>query len=139
MWIDERTVTEHLDTDRALELLSAAPLGRLAMSRRALPWVVPVRHVVTDGRVLVRTHRPWNHHTSCDGTVVAYAADSLREPESWHVQVVGAAKAIEPSPRERELFLGAPATVDDEPYDPVFLSIEPQIVNGRIVRTAPPA
>ncbi|GGO84595.1 pyridoxamine 5'-phosphate oxidase family protein [Wenjunlia tyrosinilytica] len=134
MWTDARTVTRPLDAETGLSLLSRARYGRLGASRRALPSIVPMRHVVSGGTVLLRTHRPWGHHTACDGAVVAFEAghfDPAAHEAAWTVQVIGPARVVDPSREERALFGGAPASIDGEPYDPVHVRIEPRIVTGR--------
>ncbi|MGW2180991.1 pyridoxamine 5'-phosphate oxidase family protein [Streptomyces sp. NPDC001732] len=62
---------------QAIELLGRVPYGRLATSMRALPFLAVARHVVIDGRVLLRLHSGFRYHASCDGTVVAYGADNF--------------------------------------------------------------
>ncbi|MFF3390848.1 pyridoxamine 5'-phosphate oxidase family protein [Streptomyces sp. NPDC002669] len=62
---------------QAIELLGRVPYGRLATSMRALPFLMVARHVVIDGRVLLRLHGGFRYHDSCDGAVVAYGADNF--------------------------------------------------------------
>ena len=112
----------------AIELLHGAPYGRLALSRHALPFITVTRHIVVDGAVLIRIHRGFGYHTSCDGSVVAYEADNVDTGASdvWSVQFVGTARLTEPSLTELERFGALSASADGEPYDPAYLRIEPQ-------------
>ncbi|MEU9364809.1 pyridoxamine 5'-phosphate oxidase family protein [Streptomyces avermitilis] len=117
---------EHL----AVELIGRADHGRVATSLRALPFLVCVRHIVLDGRVLLRLHRGWGYHRACVGSVVAYGSDNLGHPEPgenpWSAQIVGRCEAIEPTAAQIALFGPAPGRADGEPFDPVYLRVEPQ-------------
>ncbi|MGI5456331.1 pyridoxamine 5'-phosphate oxidase family protein [Streptomyces sp. CA-249302] len=119
------------DERLAVELLARTDYGRVATSMRALPFLAFARHIVQDGRVLLRLPRSCGYHRACAGSVVAYGADNLssaRPGESlWSVQVVGECAAHEPSAAELERFGAAPLLVDGEPYEPVYLSVEPQL------------
>ncbi|MCE4943273.1 pyridoxamine 5'-phosphate oxidase family protein [Streptomyces noursei] len=118
------------DVFRAIELLSSTPYGRVSASRRALPFTTVTRHVVVDGRVLLRLHRGYEYHRALDGSVVAYEADNVNSGarDTWSVQFTGTARVIEPTPVERQLFGRTPRLADGVPYDAVFLRIEPEFV-----------
>ncbi|MFC6065035.1 pyridoxamine 5'-phosphate oxidase family protein [Streptomyces ochraceiscleroticus] len=115
------------DEFRALELLSRTPYGRVSASQRALPFTTIARHVVTGGRLLLRLHRGYGYHRALDGSVVSYQADNLAggESETWTVQFTGTARVLHPEPADRDAFGRTPALADGEPFDPVFLHIEP--------------
>ena len=73
------------------ELLATGSVGRLALSVRALPVIVPVQYYL-DGRRLAAC---LGHHAlperALDQTVIAFAADSI-DPvtrSGWSVQVQG--------------------------------------------------
>jgi hypothetical protein len=97
---------------------------------RALPFLAFARHIVVDGRVLLRMHRGCGYHRACIGSVVAYGSDNLSSAKPgeslWSVQVVGQCEALEPTAAELELFGPAPRLVDGEPFEPVYLGVEPQ-------------
>ncbi|MGX2996053.1 pyridoxamine 5'-phosphate oxidase family protein [Streptomyces sp. JNUCC 64] len=120
------------DERRALALLAGADHGRVATSMRALPFLAAARHVLTGDRLLLRMHRGYGYHQACVGSVVAYGADNLgrRAPGAteWSVQLVGMCDAAVPTPAELLLFGPPPHGVDGEPYDPVYLRIEPQFI-----------
>ncbi|MDH6451487.1 hypothetical protein M2156_004175 [Streptomyces sp. SAI-149] len=111
-------------------LLARTHHGRVATSVRALPLLAFARHIVADGRILLRMPRSVGHHRACAGSVVAYGSDNLssaRPGESlWAAQVVGECVRYEPSAAEVERFGPAPGLVDGEPYEPVYLSVQPQ-------------
>ncbi|MFR0358814.1 pyridoxamine 5'-phosphate oxidase family protein [Streptomyces sediminimaris] len=120
----------HSDERLAVALLARTDYGRVATSVRALPFLAFARHIVADGRVLLRLPRSWGCHRACAGNVVAYGSDNLGSAEPgeglWSVQIVGACTAYEPTAAESERFGAAPGLVDGVPYEPVHLRIEPQ-------------
>ncbi|WP_326712046.1 pyridoxamine 5'-phosphate oxidase family protein [Streptomyces sp. NBC_01474] len=117
---------------RAVELIESVDHGRVATSMRALPFLASARHIVADGRVVLRLHKAYGYHRACAGSVVAYGADNLNNggpaDGHWSVQCVGTCEAVEPAPGELDLFGPAPRFVDGEPFDLVYLRIEPQFV-----------
>ncbi|CAM5563374.1 pyridoxamine 5'-phosphate oxidase family protein [Streptomyces tanashiensis] len=118
------------DEIRAIELLSRVSYGRVATSMRAMPFVAPARHIVADGRVLLRMHRGLGYHRACNGSVVAYGADNFDSGAEriWSVQFTGTAEIVEPTAEEVSAFGPEPVRVDGEPFTPVFMRIEPQFV-----------
>ncbi|GGL32562.1 hypothetical protein GCM10010095_17150 [Streptomyces anthocyanicus] len=118
------------DEQLAVGLLGRTAYGRAATTLRALPFLAHARHIVADGRVLLRMPRSWGYHRVCAGSVVAYGADNLtsaRPGESlWTVQVVGRCEAHEPSAAELERFGPTPDRVDGEPFEPAYLRVDPQ-------------
>ncbi|MFJ5260724.1 pyridoxamine 5'-phosphate oxidase family protein [Streptomyces sp. NPDC088387] len=118
------------DLSLATELLGRTAHGRVAASMRALPFLAPARHIVTDGRVLLRMHGRPGYDQACVGHVVAYGADSLGLAEStagaWAVHVVGECAAAEPTAAELDRLGPPPRVADGEPYDPVYLRLTPQ-------------
>ncbi|MEV0317407.1 pyridoxamine 5'-phosphate oxidase family protein [Streptomyces sp. NPDC050658] len=119
------------DERLAFELLGRTDYGRVATSMRALPFLAAARHIVVDGRILLRMHKGYGYHQACIGSVVAYGADNLNSASTragqWTVQFVGVCEAVEPTTAELELFGPGPHYVDGELYDPVYLRIEPQL------------
>ncbi|MEU3374338.1 pyridoxamine 5'-phosphate oxidase family protein [Streptomyces sp. NPDC006660] len=115
---------------RAIDLLGRVRYGRVATSLHALPFVAPARHVVTGGGVLLRLHAGFGYHQACLGSVVAYGADNLNSGAEhlWSVQFTGTAEPREPTAGELALFGPPPRAADGEPFDPVYMRIEPQFV-----------
>ncbi|MFK0171086.1 pyridoxamine 5'-phosphate oxidase family protein [Streptomyces sp. NPDC090306] len=144
----DATTDRTADAQLALRLLGLVDRGQVATSRRALPYLAAARHVVVDGRLVLRMHRGHDHHRSCVGSIVAYGADEPgsdgeaagarggggRGPVRWSVQVVGECAAVEPTAAELERFGPPPPPLaDDEPFDPVYVCVTPEFVT---VRTA---
>ncbi|MDQ0600380.1 hypothetical protein QF037_004725 [Streptomyces canus] len=90
-------------------LLARTDYGRVATSMRALPFLALARHVVDDGRVLLRLPGNCGYHRACAGGVVAYGADNLGSARPgaglWSVQVVGECSAYEPTAAELDRFV----------------------------------
>ncbi|MGW6486822.1 pyridoxamine 5'-phosphate oxidase family protein [Streptomyces sp. NPDC055056] len=121
------------DERRAVELIARTDYGRVATSMRAMPFLAFARHIVVDGRVLLRMPLNCGYHLACAGSVVAYGTDNLssarRGEGLWSVQIVGRCEPVEPTAAELELFGPAPPLVDGAPYEPVYLCIEPQFAS----------
>ncbi|MFJ4467445.1 pyridoxamine 5'-phosphate oxidase family protein [Streptomyces sp. NPDC089424] len=90
-----------LDSAQALRLLGSVSVGRIVFTRRALPTVRPVNHVLDGGDIVIRTHEgaALTLHAQ-DGefreVVVAYEADAI-DPEThlgWCVVVTGFARLV---------------------------------------------
>ncbi|MFF4318445.1 pyridoxamine 5'-phosphate oxidase family protein [Streptomyces sp. NPDC001568] len=114
----------------AIELLRRVPYGRVATSMRALPFLALARHIVVDGKVVLRMHSGFGYHQACNGSVVSYGADNFNSPDErlWSVQFTGTAEIVEPTNGELELFGPGPHFVDGAVFDPVYMRIEPQLV-----------
>ncbi|WP_442817184.1 pyridoxamine 5'-phosphate oxidase family protein [Streptomyces sp. NBC_01334] len=65
------------DERLAVDLLARTQYGRVAASLRAMPFLACARHIVVDGRLLLRMHRGHGYHRACAGHVVAYGSDNL--------------------------------------------------------------
>lgn len=118
------------ERETVLAMLAAVPYGRIALTRQALPYLAVARHIVADGQVVLRTHRGWGVHGAGDGTVVAYQADSTgtgtAQPDAWIAHITGTARACTPGAAQRALFGALPLSVDGDPFEPVYLRIEPR-------------
>ncbi|MFD9533927.1 pyridoxamine 5'-phosphate oxidase family protein [Streptomyces sp. NPDC060010] len=116
----------------AIELLRRVPYGRVATSMRALPFLALARHIVVDGRVVLRMHAGFGHHQACNGSVVSYGADNFNSGDRrlWSVQFTGTAELVEPTNTELELFGPGPHFVDGAVFDPVYMRIEPRLVTA---------
>ncbi|WP_188267537.1 MULTISPECIES: pyridoxamine 5'-phosphate oxidase family protein [unclassified Streptomyces] len=118
------------DEIRAIELLSRVSYGRVATSMRAMPFVAPARHIVSEGQVLIRLHEGLGYHRACNGSVVAYGADNFNSGSEhlWSVQFAGTAEIVRPTEAQLRAFGSQPDTVDGEPFVPVFMRVDPRFV-----------
>jgi Pyridoxamine 5'-phosphate oxidase len=80
-----------LSEQECWELLAAASVGRLALSVRALPVILPAQYYLDGRRLVVCLGHHGLPERALDETVVAFAADSI-DPVTrmgWLVQVQG--------------------------------------------------
>jgi uncharacterized protein len=80
-----------IDQDACLRLLSSATFGRVALSVRALPRIVPVRLDICRGQIRVSTQGSAELGDTLDGAVVALQAEGYDDDtqQVWSVHVVG--------------------------------------------------
>jgi nitroimidazol reductase NimA-like FMN-containing flavoprotein (pyridoxamine 5'-phosphate oxidase superfamily) len=127
---------EELEPEECLRLLSTVPVGRVGVTIDALPAVLPVNFVVSNGAVVFRTIPGTKLDASTKDAVVAFEADAYgtnEDPGGWSVLVRGVAREVT-DPAER-------ASVDALPLESWawdgeadrFVRIEPTIVTGRRV------
>jgi len=76
------------------ELLASASVGRLALSIRALPLILPVRYAVDDASVAISLGRNGMPTASVHDAIVAFAVDQFDEESAlgWMVQLQGRAR-----------------------------------------------
>ena len=80
------------------QLLAMASVGRLALSIRALPMILPVRYSVDDASVAISLGRFGMPAAAVHDSVVAFAVDRIDETSSdgWIVQMQGRARLAAP-------------------------------------------
>ena len=125
-----------LTRPESLRLLEQAPIGRIVYTVRALPAIVPVRHLVDNGMIVVRTHVG----AECAGSVVAYQADDLWPPDNgdggWTVTVTGVARRVLDRDELAEYEARLAPLVDAPEVETI--RIYPEIVTGyRLLGTTP--
>ncbi|MBB0233145.1 hypothetical protein FOE67_27545, partial [Streptomyces calidiresistens] len=90
------------DVAEALRVLALLPAGQAAVTRGALPHLLPAEHLVTGEGVLLRVADGGEVPSGADGGVLAYravaGAGSTGGPRS--VQVIGTARRVVPGPVE---------------------------------------
>ena len=128
---------EVLDRAACLRLLATAGVGRIAVSVKALPLILPVHYVLAGDAILVRTHQGSTLDVATRDAVVAFEADRLGPSAGlvWSVLVTGQARHLEDSasevdPRWRELPAWSPGLPER------IVSISTDHVSGR--RSRPP-
>ncbi|MCU1645458.1 MAG: uncharacterized protein JWN03_5733 [Nocardia sp.] len=90
----QRTLRE-LSAADSLKRLAGAQYGRIVLSRRGIPIIRPVNHIVEEDAVLVRANLGASL-LGGDGQIVAYEADDFDEHtrRGWSVIVTGVARVI---------------------------------------------
>jgi len=84
-------VATEIDEDTCLGLLGGITFGRVALSVRALPRIVPVRLAVDRGRISIHMQGAADVGNGLDDAVVALQADGYDDDthQAWSVHVVG--------------------------------------------------
>jgi len=121
---------ERIPESRCWELLATISVGRLALSVRALPQILPVQYYL-DGRSLaVCLGHGQVPERALDDVVIAFAADAI-DPVTrtgWSVQVQG--RSVLPRRDDGDTGCGYPATGQ-------MVRIEPGIITGCLVHMCP--
>ena len=125
--------SEDLSTDECLRLLRSVTVGRVALTQRALPVVVPVNFAMDGHSVLIRT-APESLLTAAHDrdVVVAFQVDEL-DPVTlvgWSVLITGTMREITDASaqvRADQLRL-VPASAGERNH---YVRITPGLVSGR--------
>jgi len=131
--------TQHpgeLTVAESLQLLSEVRFGRVVFTSRALPAVKPVRHVLSDGEIVIAAGPELVFGPASQAaesgpppeTIVAYEADQLDATgrSGWSVVVVGRARPItDKNELSRYRGLLPPTTVPDQ-----LVGISAEVVSG---------
>jgi nitroimidazol reductase NimA-like FMN-containing flavoprotein (pyridoxamine 5'-phosphate oxidase superfamily) len=127
----DRNGLEVLDRDASLQLLAHATLGRIGVTDRALPTILPVNFWFDGDRILVRTGVGTKLHAAAAGTVVAFEVDDF-DPmyhSGWSVVVTGPAQELtDPDELEGLRHAPLPSWADTNGH---VIAIDPAIVSGR--------
>ncbi len=85
-----------LAPDECLRLLGSVQIGRVGLSIRALPVVLPVNFCLFDGDIVFRTVNGTKFHEAAKGAVVAFEADGydIDGASGWSVLVQGASRVV---------------------------------------------
>jgi nitroimidazol reductase NimA-like FMN-containing flavoprotein (pyridoxamine 5'-phosphate oxidase superfamily) len=129
---------ELLSEDQCWELLRAARVGRVGLSVRALPVILPVNCQVSDTKILFWTGPGLKLQSAQTHTVVAFEVDgfSERERTGWSVLAVGlAVEVTDTAVLDGALQNGFHPWVSGERTHLVEVSVE--FLSGRRIVTAP--
>lgn len=138
----EPRLSVELDSTEALRLLGSVSLGRVVFTRRALPTVRPVNHVLDGGDIVIRTHEgadlaSYTRQAEGLGVVVAYEADAI-DPDThlgWSVVATGFAHLVT-APGELARYRERLRPWVDQAMD-LAVRIRPDLVTGVLLtRTA---
>ena len=90
--MDDLAVNE-LNRSECLALLAMTNLGQLALTRRALPAVIPAHYVVYRDRILIHASAALEPVPRNDGEIVALHASAFDADQrvGWSVSVTGVA------------------------------------------------
>jgi nitroimidazol reductase NimA-like FMN-containing flavoprotein (pyridoxamine 5'-phosphate oxidase superfamily) len=130
------TLAQPLTWDDCLDRLRSSTVGRIAVTHRALPAIVPVNYVVTGSRVIFRTEPDGMLARACAGNVVAFEVDDLSPDgrHGWSVLVVGTAELLDGGAAVRASETGLAAAVGDGRDQ--FVAITIGQLTGRLIGIA---
>jgi nitroimidazol reductase NimA-like FMN-containing flavoprotein (pyridoxamine 5'-phosphate oxidase superfamily) len=134
--IDRRADFEELDREDCLALLRDESVGRVALTARALPVVLPVNFALMEDDIVWRSAQGTKLNDASAGFVVAFEADHY-DPErkfGWSVMIQGLAHVIEDAEelaRARELPLESWAL---EGAADRYVRLVPNVVTGTRIR-----
>lgn len=125
-----------LTEEECWSLLGGVSLGRIVFTKRAMPAIRPVNHIVDDHTIIIRTHLGASivHRAAEEdegsGAVVCYEADALDPVRhtGWSVIVTGLARLVTDPARAADYSQKLEPWVKGE-MDQV-VSIEPRFVSG---------
>lgn len=102
---------EILDRDECFRLLAGVQKGRIALSVRALPAILPVRFALDDERIVIRVGADSTLAAATRCAVVAFESEGVEPAEGreWSVLVTGRADHVtDDGERARLESLGLP-------------------------------
>lgn len=127
-----------LTRKQCLDRLRSTRVGRVAVTSRVLPAIVPINYAVVGNTLVFRTRPDGMLARACDSTVVAFETDDL-EPDGqsgWSVLVVGTAELLDGSAAVRAVERGVVSASTDGDDMSQFVAITMTRVTGRLVPRA---
>jgi len=124
------TPWEQIPGRRCWELLATASVGRLALSVRALPVILPVQYYLTGRRLFVCLGHHEVPERSLSDAVIAFSADAISPAtrSGWSVQIQG---------RSSVSRRGSRGAACEQPAAGQIVEIEPATITGYHVRLCP--
>lgn len=126
---------EILDREECLRLLADGGTGRIALTVRALPAILPVRFVLDRERIVIRTGATSTLAAATRSAVVAFEADGrdAEPPREWSVVATGLADHVTDDGEQARLeSLVLPRWIADAQSCLVAISID-QLDGRRII------
>jgi hypothetical protein len=124
-------VTRELDRAEALFRLGSVSSGRVVFTRRALPAVRPVNHILDGDRVVICSHESIAlAEAARRGTVLAFQADEI-DPAlraAWSVVVTGLGWLVDDPGEAARYRSGLDAWLGTEPGE--IIRIDAEVVTG---------
>lgn len=133
----DRNGLEVLSRQDCLRLLGTAVLGRVAVTTRALPTIVPVNFRFDGSEILIRTGRGTKLDAATRNAVVAFEADDIEPARhtGWSVVVTGVAREVtEPAQLAQVERLGLDRWAGGPDHRVVAISTD--VVSGRRILPA---
>ena len=120
-----------LDDNGCLDLLRSVRLGRIALTDRALPLILPVAFAIVDREIVFKVGQGALARAANAGNVVCFEADWIDDElvAAWSVTAVGQLSLVDDAARILELQqlnLGSWSA-----SSPQFVALSPQLMSGR--------
>jgi nitroimidazol reductase NimA-like FMN-containing flavoprotein (pyridoxamine 5'-phosphate oxidase superfamily) len=130
----DRNGLEVLSREDCLRLLATAVLGRVAVTSRALPTIVPVNFHFDGRQILIRTGRGTRLDAGTRDAVVAFEADEVTNGSNsgWSVVVTGIARELT-DPDQIAAAQHPPLACWASASDDRLVAISTDVVSGRRV------
>ncbi len=121
-----------------LELLEGEQVGRVALTARALPIVLPVNFALLDGDIVWRSAQGTKLNDASAGFVVAFEVDhfELEQQQGWSVMVQGLAHVVtDDKELDRAMELPLEPWALDGTADR-YVCLVPNVVTGMRIRNS---
>lgn len=132
---DRAPVFEELDPEDCLELLRGENVGRVALTARALPIVLPVNFAVLEGDIVWRCAQGTKLNDASAGFVVAFEVDHFEsDHQGWSVMIQGLAHV---STEEEELARVSQLPLESWSLDGMadrYVRLVPNVMTGTRIR-----
>jgi nitroimidazol reductase NimA-like FMN-containing flavoprotein (pyridoxamine 5'-phosphate oxidase superfamily) len=115
-----------LTGDQCLNRLSRQRIGRVSVSKDALPIIVPVDYARDGDSIVFRARQHSMLAQACDESVVAFEVDEFSRTSNagWSVQIVGMATLLAAAERVHALTLGLPGSAGDAGQEFIRLRLD---------------
>jgi nitroimidazol reductase NimA-like FMN-containing flavoprotein (pyridoxamine 5'-phosphate oxidase superfamily) len=126
-----------LSDEQCMTRLSRQPIGRVSVTKDALPVIVPVNFVTDGTSVIFRTTTHGLLARACDSNVIAFEVDdfSPSADAGWSVLIVGVARLLTASDHLRALTLGLATAAGDDCDQ--FIQLRIERISGREIAAVP--
>jgi nitroimidazol reductase NimA-like FMN-containing flavoprotein (pyridoxamine 5'-phosphate oxidase superfamily) len=130
---------EVLTRDECLHLLSTRSLGRIAVSSRALPVILPVNYVLIGDEVVMRTRSGTRLDAATRQAIVAFEVDEIDGDTGagWSVMAQGIAREVT-EPSTLDVARAAPLARWLDPVRGRHVAISLDVVSGRRIGATVP-
>jgi len=126
-----------LTRDECVANLRRHSLGRIAVSHRGLPQILPINYTLDGAAVMFRTDEGGLLDRCCHDTVVAFEVADYDDHAGagWSVHIVGTASVLDAgdSLRAIEMQLESAGASDGK----VFVKVVPGVISGRRIGPEP--
>jgi nitroimidazol reductase NimA-like FMN-containing flavoprotein (pyridoxamine 5'-phosphate oxidase superfamily) len=129
----DRDGFEVLDRSECFRLLKGAAVGRIAVTSKSLPLVLPLSYVVDGESIVVETGRGNDLESATAGSVVGFEVDNLHERghSGWTVMVTGVAQEVREGQEIEHLRPLLATNPDAMAGHERFVRISSELVTGR--------